>query len=215
MGKDVIEKKDSFRKSAINMLRGVKKNFNIKQNMIILKELEIIIKECNAKNILLYIPLDIEVDLKKLIAKLRKKNTILVPFMEGVSFKMVKYRLPLRAKKFNIYEPPNSNFKFVKLDVAIVPVLGVDGNFKRIGFGKGMYDRFFEKLNYKPKIIFVQKILCKTDKIITNNYDIQADYYITPQKKFMRIVDDIGTRHRRNFRRGWRSCRISCCEENG
>ena len=144
MGKEVIETKDSFRKYAINRLKRDKKNFNLKQNMIILRELEFILKECKAKNILLYIPLDIEVDLRKLIAKLRKNSTIFVPFMEGVSFKMVKYRLPLMAKKFNIYEPPNSNFKFVKLDVAVVPVLGVDGNFKRIGFGKGMYDRFLK-----------------------------------------------------------------------
>ena len=32
------------------------------------------------------------------------------------------------------------------IDIAIVPAVGVDGNLQRIGFGKGMYDRFFEKL---------------------------------------------------------------------
>ncbi len=215
MGNVVIPPKDRFRKKAIWELKRAKKNFNPKKNMLILREIEGILRHYKAKTVLLYIPLEIEVNLKKLISKLRGKIAVFVPFMEGVSFKMVKYRLPLMAKKFNIYEPPNSNFKFIKLDVAIIPVLGVDRDFKRIGFGKGMYDRFFETLNYKPKIIFIQKTICMTDKVITNNYDIQADFYITPQKKFVRTLNDTRTWYRRNFRRHRRSCRISCCEKDG
>jgi 5-formyltetrahydrofolate cyclo-ligase len=50
---------------------------------------------------------------------------------------------------------------------------------KRIGFGKGMYDRFFDRLGYKPIMVFTQLILCKSEKILSDNYDIQADYIIT------------------------------------
>ncbi len=99
--------------------------------------------------------------------------------MIGDSFKIVKYRLPLHGKKFGIKEPNNSFFKAAKIDVAIVPIVGVDAIGKRIGFGKGMYDRFFDRIDYQPKLIFTQLTLCKSDKILSDKYDIQADYIIT------------------------------------
>ena len=42
-----------------------------------------------------------------------------------------------------------------------------------------MYDRFFSNLGYKPTMVFTQVILCKSEKILSNDYDIQADYIIT------------------------------------
>ena len=143
--------------------------------------LEKFIKESESKNILLYIPLGIEVDVRPLIKTLRKKKNInvYVPFMEADSFKIVKYRLPLNRKKFNILEPNNSFLKPNKIDVAVVPVVGIDSLNKRIGYGKGMYDRFFDRLSYKPTIIFTQLILCKSKEVLSDNYDIQADYIIT------------------------------------
>ena len=99
--------------------------------------------------------------------------------MQGDSFKIVKYRLPLQKKRFNILEPNNSFLKPNRLDLAIVPVVGVDAINKRIGYGKGMYDRFFYRLKYKPKIVFIQLELCKSKEILSDNYDIEADYIIT------------------------------------
>jgi 5-formyltetrahydrofolate cyclo-ligase len=134
----------------------------------------------NSKNILLYIPMDIEVNIKPIIDKLRKTKNInvYVPFMVGDSFKVVKYRLPLKKGKFNIKEPKNS-FVNVKIDMAIVPIVGVDSKNKRIGFGKGMYDRYFASLKQKPFTIFIQRILCKSNEILSNTYDIQSDCIIT------------------------------------
>ena len=82
-------------------------------------------------------------------------------------------------KRFGIKEPNNSFFKARKIDLAIVPVVGIDKLGKRIGFGKGMYDRFFDSLNYKPTTVFTQLVLCKSEKILSDNYDIQANYIIT------------------------------------
>ena len=99
--------------------------------------------------------------------------------MIGQSFKPVPYRLPLKTKKFAVKEPNFSN-RMVKIDMAIVPVVGIDKLDKRIGFGKGMYDRFYEKLKSKPIVIFVQRVKCFTKDRITDAYDISADFYITP-----------------------------------
>ena len=186
----LFESKNEFRKYCKNRLEKVK-NKN-KRNYIISKKIMDYIDEINAKNILLYISLSQEVSTSKLIKKLRIDNryNIFVPFMEGVSFKMVKFRLPLNIKKFNIKEPKNSFAKGKKIDLAIVPVLGVDGAFRRIGFGKGMYDRFFESLPYKPKIAFVELSDCITTSFVGESHDIQADIYITPYFIKQRGKDD-------------------------
>lgn len=123
--------------------------------------------------------MDIEVNILPLINILRKETNInvYVPYITGKSFRPVKYRLPLKVRKFNIKEPNNSFLK-VKLDMAVVPVVGIDRLNKRIGFGKGMYDRYYASLKEKPYTIFTQRTLCKTSLILSDAYDIQADYII-------------------------------------
>ena len=174
-----LNHKSDFRKSCIKRLKFTSVTSKYYKDKIVIKKLENFINRSKAKNILLYIPLGIEVNVHPLINKLRKSKNVYVPYMEGDSFKIVKYRLPLQKKKFGIKEPNNSFFKARKIDLAIVPVVGVDAIGKRIGFGKGMYDRFFERLSYKPTLVFTQLVLCKSDKILSESYDIQADYIIT------------------------------------
>ena len=174
-----LNHKSDFRKSCIKRLKFTSVISKYYKDKIVIKKLENFINRSKSKNILLYIPLGIEVDVKPLINKLRKDRNVYVPYMEGDSFKIVKYRLPLQKKKFGIKEPNNSFMKPQKIDLAIVPVVGVDAIGKRIGYGKGMYDRFFSRLSYKPTLVFTQLILCKSDKILSENYDIQADYIIT------------------------------------
>ena len=179
-------KKDLFREVAKVKLKKYSNLGKIKRDKLVINTLEEIIKVNKYKNILLYIPLENEVDTMPLIKKIRRKSNVFVPFMEGVSFKMVKFRLPLFKKSFNIREPKNSFRKAPKIDLAIVPVLGVDGAFKRIGFGRGMYDRFFESLKSSPKIVFVQLGECFTVNKLCESHDIRADIYITPYKIMIR-----------------------------
>jgi len=133
------------------------------------------------KKILLFIPLKNEANINSLIKKLRReKKSVFVPFMEDLSFKMVKYQLPLTKKKFSIIEPINKQKTLEKIDLAIIPVVGIDKSFRRVGFGKGIYDRFFEKLKFKPKkVVFVQLKPCISKEILAKTYDIQADEFIS------------------------------------
>ncbi|MGD9719333.1 MAG: 5-formyltetrahydrofolate cyclo-ligase [Sulfurimonadaceae bacterium] len=133
------------------------------------------------KKVLFFYPLEFEANVVKTLLKLRKKNKIFLPFMEGESFKMVPFRLPLTKKKFGIFEAGNTLRTIKKIDIAIVPAVGVDGNLQRVGFGKGMYDRFFAKLQKRPYTIFVQPELCITKKFICDHYDVKCDLLLTPE----------------------------------
>jgi len=154
---------------------------NYLSNRALLRE----IKSGKRKNILFYYPLPNEADIRKVLQIMRKKHNIYVPFMVGKSFKMVLFRLPLKKKKFGIFEAGNTLRDIKKIDIAIVPTVGVDGNLQRVGFGKGMYDRFFEKLQKRPYTIFMQPELCYTKEKICDVYDVTGDILITPTKKII------------------------------
>lgn len=133
-------------------------------------------------NILLYNALESEVKTHTIIASLlrNKKYQVFIPKVEKVSFKMVKYRLPLVKNKFNIKESLCSKNSYnVIVDIAVIPVLGVDKNLKRIGFGKGMYDKFYATLRIKPYNIFVSRVSHISEFALCDWYDIMADIYVS------------------------------------
>lgn len=177
-----MDKKVNFRRESVHQLKhisGVQKYYKDKKSVA---QIYAYIKSHNIQSILLYIPLSLEVNIYPLILKLRKeKKHIYVPYMEKKSFKAIRYRLPLYKKKFSIKEPNNSYmYRKRKIDLAIVPIIGIDATCRRIGFGKGMYDRFFEKeSSHIGTIMFISRTLSYSREEITNNYDIRADIIIT------------------------------------
>ena len=175
--------KEEFRSHCLKQLKKASVSGHYIKDKKVLDDLYRYIMHMKAENIMLYIPLKMEVNIYPLIARLRKeKKNLYVPFMEGASFRLVKYRLPLRKKRFGIKEPLDSKqYRIKQIDIAIVPIVGVDVTHRRVGFGKGMYDRFFEK-NKKNinKTVFVARELCYAKEIVTNHYDVKADIIFTP-----------------------------------
>ncbi len=176
--------KNNFRKRCIKRLKERNKIGHLYEDKIVIAKLYQYIKKYNCKVIMLYIPLRIEINIINLIKQLRReKITLLVPFMEGKSFRLVKYRLPIKLKKFGVKEPNISNNFYKKIDLAIVPIIGTDRSLRRVGFGKGFYDRFFEKSGESiDRVLFVGRESCISSEIITNNYDVEGSLYITPKK---------------------------------
>ncbi|RAX54470.1 5-formyltetrahydrofolate cyclo-ligase [Helicobacter sp. 16-1353] len=173
--------KKNFRKLAKERLFSLDKKKQIFSDKKICKIIENEIHKRNAKNILIYLPMKHEVDIFPLIKSLRKikKINLFTPFIVNDTFKIVPFRLPLRKNKYNICESYNSTFiNFNKIDLAIVPILGIDIYFGRVGFGRGMYDRFYANLKAKPFNIFVSRILNFANVRITDNYDIVGDMVI-------------------------------------
>ncbi len=176
--------KEKFRKEVINKLNKIKSH-SYRKDKYVTEALYRYIKRIDARSIMLYIPLSIEVDIMPLIGRLRReKRELFVPFMVSESFRLVKYRLPLETKRFGIKEPKYSKQKRKRsIDLSIVPMVGTDKTFRRVGFGKGMYDRFFEneKKNIK-NTIFISRILSISNQVLTDHYDVKADMIITPKK---------------------------------
>ena len=176
-------KKKHFRVHCLKRLKKESGTGCYKKDKVVLQRLYQLIVESHAQKIMLYLPMKTEVNLYPLIRQLRKeKRELYVPFMEGKSFRVVKYRYPLEKKRFGIKEPKNSRqYRNKKLDIAIVPIVGLDITHRRVGFGKGMYDRFFEKeIKNINKTVFVARELCYSKEIVTDDYDVKADMIIVP-----------------------------------
>ncbi|MDP3466670.1 MAG: 5-formyltetrahydrofolate cyclo-ligase [Sulfuricurvum sp.] len=172
--------KSDFRTDCLQKLRNLPKSGKIYRDVRVNYHLLRVLRKYKSKRILCYWPFGFEADIRKTILALRAKKSLYLPFMDDVSFKMVPFRYPLEHKAFGIYEPRVSNLNIKLIDIAIVPVVGVDGTGARVGFGKGMYDRFFPTLRSKPLTIFVQSSRCTTSLPLCDEYDISGDLLITP-----------------------------------
>ncbi|TKX32764.1 5-formyltetrahydrofolate cyclo-ligase [Campylobacter aviculae] len=190
------------------------KKFYFKQDFRIFKECFKLIKKFKARKILIFIPLDYEPNLIKFRHLFSKKCTLFVPFMQDKSLKIVKLRLPFVKKRFGILEPMDSFLK-TKIDLAIIPVIGIDRDLKRIGHGQGFYDRFFGNLNYKPYIIFTQSIHAFSERKITQKHDVSGEFYINPYRKYYRKEsknDRTNNCIYSRYNRSWN--RIFSCQKN-
>jgi 5-formyltetrahydrofolate cyclo-ligase len=194
--------KMSVRKLCISRLKTTtfKNNYILDKN--ISAKVDHIIKKLKPKSILFYLPLKLEVDLRPLLKKYRRKLKILIPKVQKESFVMVEYRLPLEENKFKILERKHSSNAYKNVDLIIVPIIAMDRNMQRVGFGKGMYDRFYYTLKKKPIVVFVQRVACVSNVAICDKYDIYGDYYITSKEKIIGKTNDryITGRNRRYSR---------------
>ena len=86
----------------------------------------------------------------------------------------------LRVNYWGIPEPIKS--KIIRPDILLVPILAFDKNKNRLGYGKGFYDRYLNKLKRKNKrslVIGIAFYFQKYKKLPTNKNDFKLDYIIT------------------------------------
>lgn len=165
--------------------------------------LEKILSQKRFRNILLFYPLPFEANILPLLKKLKKNKNkrIFLPTINGLNFKMLPYRLPLLKNSLGIFEPHISFYVSRNIDFALIPALGIDRDFARIGMGKGMYDRVFatnSRNKYKTQKIckiFVSQNLYISKHSLSEYFDIKANMYISykfgklRKKGFNNVVD--------------------------
>lgn len=66
------------------------------------------------------------------------------------------------------------------IDLVIVPMVGGDLNRNRIGYGKGFYDRFLQKVSC-PKIGLLFES-CLVDEIPVEPFDVRLDLLVTEER---------------------------------
>lgn len=138
----------------------------------------------NAKTILTYISIDIEVDTRLLIKKaLDDGKYVAVPKCTddcGMDFYFINSTDDLEKSSFGLIEPKTDKCRKVKNYkdcLCIVPGMSFDVSGYRIGYGKGYYDRFLSEFTGTTAGICYSN--CVQWKLPRGFYDKSVDILVT------------------------------------
>lgn len=179
-------KQEIFRKRK-SLTRGEikEKSKRIKENLYSLEEFE------EAKNIMLYVSFNEEVDTQEIIKELliNKEKNIIVPYVVKnnpiLQLSELKSFNELEPKTLGILEPRDNfirEFGLKKLDLVIVPGIVFDENGYRIGYGYGYYDRFLKNLDKNVKKIGLAFEFQLVGKIPEERHDVPVDIVVTGER---------------------------------
>ena len=179
-------KQEIFRKrKTLTKVEIKEKSKRIKENLYSLEEFK------EAKNIMLYVSLNEEVDTQEIIKELliNKEKNIIVPYVVKnnpiLQLSELKNFNELEPKTLDILEPRDNfirEFGLKKLDLVIVPGIVFDENGYRIGYGYGYYDRFLKKLDKNVKKIGLAFEFQLVGKIPEERHDVPVDIVVTEER---------------------------------
>ena len=162
--------KNIARKKLLELRKGLDSN-NISKKII-----EEIIKSNilkDYKNIGIYYPIGNEINIMDLIDNYPNKNFYLPITREEIHFIKYNKNDKLIKAKFNTYEPIGDIINRDIIDCFIIPCVGISKDNKRLGYGKGYYDRYLS--DYKGlKIGVCYKELTNID-IKMDDFDLSLD----------------------------------------
>ena len=176
--------KSQIRKKILNIRKN---NFN--QNLKINTNNFISFLKINTNNINNlggYYPSNYEIDDLEILDLLEKKNfKISLPAVKKnnqMDFFKWSNNDPLKINKFGIPEPISS--KIIYPDILLVPLVGYDNDYNRLGYGGGFYDRYIEKIEKIKKVIKIGLAFScqKIKNIPLNQYDKKLDFIVTEKK---------------------------------
>lgn len=180
----IQEQKSILRKKLIDIANSLDPDYIKKADDEIIKRLLNSDEYKNADTIFTYIGRDREINTKIFIEKAILDNKkICIPYCVNDK-KMEAYLFEgfdsLVESSYGILEPnPKTSIKVdpKDIDLIIVPQCGASRNGKRLGFGKGYYDRFLSKLNIDKIMLVRERQLL--DDLITTDLDVCIEHIIT------------------------------------
>ncbi len=136
----------------------------------------------NAKTVLMYWSVNDELPTHKFIKKWSQSKTILLPVVKGdhLAIRPFKTEANLVSGSFKIMEPMNSRDYMKLVDLVIVPGVAFDRKKRRLGRGRGYYDRYFKNKHITKWGIGFDFQLYET--IPSASFDIQMNRIITPSE---------------------------------
>lgn len=142
----------------------------------------------NAKILLVYYPVKNEPDILPIVRhalSVGKKVAFPISNPDGfvLEFGFVKSLDELVSGTYSIPEPPRSSDRYVNVPetLCIVPGLAFDREGKRIGYGKGYYDRFLESFSGVSLGLCYGEFL--TDQLPVEDTDISLDIIISDKEE--------------------------------
>ena len=129
-----------------------------------------------AKNVMIFYPLVDEIDLLSLASD--KKNFYL-PRVKDDDIEVCPYKNgdELVIGKYNILEPKNDTVSPDVLDLVIVPAIMADKNNNRLGYGKGYYDRFLNKVTATILLPLPKELI--VENLPVEPFDKKVDVVVT------------------------------------
>ncbi len=181
-----MKTKNQLRKKFLSLRK--KKYFEVSNKIFNRLASYIKLKNKNIKKpiIALYFPSNYEINVLKILKNLKKFGAVfLLPKIHNnnlLKFVEWKEKDVLLVNKFGIPEPLKIKKKNYLPDIVLVPLLAFDKNKNRLGYGKGFYDRYLNKLyklNNKFEAIGVAFSFQKYKKIPSSNFDFKLKNIFT------------------------------------
>ena len=173
--------KSSIRKKLINLR---KKNYSKKFSISPIKFFKLLEKKkLRSKIIGGYYPFNYELEILNILEELEKKNYIFslpkVSKNNEMNFFKWSKSEPLKVNKYGIPEPISK--KKIYPNILLIPLVGFDSHFNRLGYGGGYYDRYLSKRKTNKELlkIGVGFSFQKVKNIPINDYDQKLDCVIT------------------------------------
>ncbi|MCK5930580.1 MAG: 5-formyltetrahydrofolate cyclo-ligase [Fulvimarina manganoxydans] len=137
-----------------------------------------------------FLPIRSEVDIRPLMAALGQKGARLcVPaIVEGeLQFRELRAGAPLEPQGFGTYAP-GSEAEILDPQLMLVPLAAFDTAGRRLGYGRGYYDRAIERLEEKgisPRLIGIAFDAQEADRVPTEPHDRRLTAIVTES----RVID--------------------------
>tara|TARA_B100001287_G_scaffold275238_1_gene282362 strand:+ start:1347 stop:1940 length:594 start_codon:yes stop_codon:yes gene_type:complete len=143
-----FDKKSIVRKKILSDFNFIKDE----KKLFIQKKCIKFFEKCHQLNsVVIYSATKFEIDTIKIFNYLidRKVNVYFPKILkDNMSFDLVRDKQELIKGTFNIFEPTsNLKCKLEEIDYFLVPCLGLDKNYYRLGYGKGFYDKALKNIS--------------------------------------------------------------------
>lgn len=146
-----------------------------------------------ANVIALYSPIHNEVDTMHVInAAISGGKTVLLPAVtvDTIEFRKLSASESLICGAYGIPEPDifSQVFDVDAVDVIVVPGVAFDINGRRIGYGKGFYDKALHKLEGRGRLVAFSYDFQVLDEIVDEHHDVQIDVIITEKRVIYPLI---------------------------
>ncbi len=168
-----MKNKKELRKKA----KDIRKTLNIERiSKDIIVKIENFEPFQQAKNVMIFYPLENEINLLALLKHSEKNFYLPRTINDDIEACPYKIEDKLSIGNFNVSVPMTDGINPEILDIIFVPALMVDKENYRLGYGKGFYDRFLKKTNAKTIVPISEKLI--VDKLPIEEHDKKVDYII-------------------------------------